>query len=317
MNCQQFKEMMDSYISDELLVETNHDVLHHLENCPSCRGELSAQRNLRSQLRSAVRNSSDAQMNPAFAVNLRNQLRETALQPRWWEFSRGNSFFNTKMLLASAMCLLFVAGFGLFWKNYRNASTENISIAQNQPNTTSEPNFSNANLQPSESPVMLAVQAAWREIGEFAVGDHKDCAVKFNLAEKPISLDEAAKKYGKFNKDLDKAVIEPLREAFPEGSAGEIKLLQAHSCIYGGRRFAHVVLRRGGHLVSVLITDTDLPNDGDEKISNQTNADLQIAGFRHKNYAVFVVSGMTEAENSSVANALMPSVEKHIEKYEA
>ncbi len=47
--------MMDSYLGDELLVETNHEVLRHLENCPACRNELAARRGLLAQMRSAVK----------------------------------------------------------------------------------------------------------------------------------------------------------------------------------------------------------------------------------------------------------------------
>ena len=41
-DCRQIRELMDSYISGELTVESNHDVLRHLERCESCRAELAA-----------------------------------------------------------------------------------------------------------------------------------------------------------------------------------------------------------------------------------------------------------------------------------
>ncbi|HXG85271.1 MAG TPA: type I CRISPR-associated protein Cas7 [Pyrinomonadaceae bacterium] len=81
MRCQEFREMMDSYLSDELLVETNHEVLHHLENCRACRDELAARRALLAQMRSAVKNAPEMQLNSAFAIKLKNDLRETALRP--------------------------------------------------------------------------------------------------------------------------------------------------------------------------------------------------------------------------------------------
>ena len=46
--------MIDSYLSDELLVETNHDVLRHLENCPACRSHLASCRVVRLKARSAL-----------------------------------------------------------------------------------------------------------------------------------------------------------------------------------------------------------------------------------------------------------------------
>src|SRR5262249_56670956 len=53
MDCRNFKEMLDSFLSGELLVETNHSVLRHVELCAACRAELAARRQLRDWLRSA------------------------------------------------------------------------------------------------------------------------------------------------------------------------------------------------------------------------------------------------------------------------
>jgi anti-sigma factor RsiW len=39
-DCRQVRELMDSYISGELTVESNHDVLRHVERCDACRSEL-------------------------------------------------------------------------------------------------------------------------------------------------------------------------------------------------------------------------------------------------------------------------------------
>lgn len=311
MNCQQFKEMMDSYIGDELLVETNHDVLHHLENCSACRRKLSDHRNLRVKLRSAVRNSPEIQINPLFAVRLQRNLRENALHPKWWEiFSKNDSFLNLRTMAAVAACLLVITiSAGIFLK-YRDSSPENIVIAENQSN------ISIPNVQPSESPMVQAVQIAWREITAFAVGDHENCALEFKLKEKPITLEEASQKYGKFNKDLEKAVIAPLQEIFPAKTSGEIKLLEAHSCVFDGRRFAHVVLRRQNHTISILVTDTDLPNENGDIINSQAFNNLNVARFQTKHHAVFVISDMTAPENSTVAQIITTNVQKHVEQFE-
>jgi hypothetical protein len=311
MNCQQFKERLDSYISDELLVETNHDVLHHLENCPACRQELSDRRNLRLKLRSAVKNAPDMQITPVFASQLQGKLRESALRPIWWEtFSKNGSFLNLKTMSAVAACLLVIAvSAGVFLK-YRSSSPENNSIAENQSNV------STPNLQPSESPMVQAVQIAWREITAFAVGDHENCALEFRLKENPITLDEAAKKYGEFNKDLDKAVIEPLHEVFPGRTSNEINLLEAHSCIFEGRRFAHVVLSRQNHIISVLVTDFTPPGEFTDAIVDQPTGNLRTARFNTKHHAVFVVSNLSATENLLIAKTINSNLRQHIEKFE-
>ena len=37
MTCRDVREAADSFLCDELLTETNHDILQHLDTCPSCR----------------------------------------------------------------------------------------------------------------------------------------------------------------------------------------------------------------------------------------------------------------------------------------
>lgn len=53
-SCEKVRGYLDSYLSNELLVETNHEVLRHLESCPQCAAELNARERLRSRLKAAV-----------------------------------------------------------------------------------------------------------------------------------------------------------------------------------------------------------------------------------------------------------------------
>jgi anti-sigma factor RsiW len=316
MHCQELQEMMDSYLGDELLVETNHEVLHHLENCGACRGELAARRELLTRMRSAVRRAPDAQLNQEFAVNLRNNLRETALRPSAWENLKSEVFARSSVFAAtSAACLLFAVMLGAVWI-YHSPSVENAAVNQsNQTEKTIELSRS------PESPSAQAVKIAFREMTDKAVGDHENCAVHFRLTEEPITLDEAAGKYGRFNKDLDKAVVAALEdgevsiENNSDKTADKIKLLEAHSCIFQGRRFAHVVLRRGEKIISVLLTEAgNSSGENDAAISSQTVENLQIANFGAARYAGFVVSDLSVEENQAIARTISPAVRRHIEQ---
>ncbi len=308
--------MMDSYLSDELLVETNHEVLHHLENCPACRNELAARRALLAQMRLAVKGAKDAQLNPAFARRLENHLRETALRPPVWAKLKSEIFANSSVFAATtAACLLFFVAFGAVWF-FRSSPTENASINQQNPtNKTVEVP------RPTDSPVSQAVQIALRETMHAAVGDHKNCAVHFRLTEEPITLTEASKKYGRFNKDLDKTVIASLNAVSAEKVAGKpvgvIEFLEAHSCVFQGRRFAHVILRRGEKIISVLVNDSDSSGESEETISSQTDENLRVAAFGAAHHAVFVVSDLSETDNLRIAEMLVPAVRLHIEKAQA
>ncbi len=52
--CEKVRRYLDSYLDSELLVETNHEVLRHLEGCAACSRELESRAFLKSRLRQAV-----------------------------------------------------------------------------------------------------------------------------------------------------------------------------------------------------------------------------------------------------------------------
>ncbi len=317
MRCQEFREMMDSYLSDELLVETNHEVLHHLENCRACRDELAARRALLARMRSAVKNVPEMQLNSAFAIKLRNDLCETALRPSVWGNLKSGVFANSPVFAsATAACLLFAAMLGVVWFN-RSSPAENAAVVQqNQTNNAAEIS------RPTESPLIQAVQAVWRETTHAAIGDHKNCALQYRLAEEPITLAKAAEKYGRFNKDLDKTVIASLNEVFAEKQTGKtsdkITFYEAHSCVFQGRRFAHVILLYRNRRISVLVTEADFPGaGGKEEIFSEATEGMLTARFRTARHAVFVVSDLTATENVNIAQKLSPAVRRHIEQAES
>jgi hypothetical protein len=314
MRCQEFKEMMDSYLAGELLVETNHEVLRHLENCPACRSELAAQRGLLAQMRTAVKSAPEMQVNPAFTRKLRNDLRENALRSSVWGKLKSGFFVNSLIFAATAACLLVGILFGAIWI-FRLPAPENIIIRQNQREKPAE------NFPPVESNTNQIIQAAWREMTHAAAGDHENCALHYRLKEEPITLEAGARKFGRFNQGLDKAVTAVLREvsaAKISGKAiGKIEFYDAHSCVFNGRRFAHIELKKGNKIISVLVTDSDSFAENDGTTINERAENFQVAGFRTTRHAVFVVSDLAEAENSKIAEMLAPAVRRHIKQTEA
>ena len=53
MQCRDVRELADSFLSEQLLVETNHELLRHLDTCPDCRADMAGRRALRDGLRAA------------------------------------------------------------------------------------------------------------------------------------------------------------------------------------------------------------------------------------------------------------------------
>jgi predicted anti-sigma-YlaC factor YlaD len=53
-NCLRIRVLLDSYLNNELLVETTHDLLRHLESCSDCARELEQRECLKAIIKKAV-----------------------------------------------------------------------------------------------------------------------------------------------------------------------------------------------------------------------------------------------------------------------
>src|SRR5262249_16349150 len=106
-----------------------------------------------------------------------------------------------------------------------------------------------------------------------------------------------------------------------------VQLVEAHSCVFKGRRFAHLVLKYRGSLLSVLVTD--LPGGGEARSDRSSPLqepdsivcsqieDYNVSFFQTARPAVFVVSTLPEGDNLAVTRALAPGIFTHISNSEA
>jgi hypothetical protein len=208
MQCRDVRELADSFLSEQLLVETNHELLRHLETCPDCRIDIAGRRAMRDRLRSAFSRAENLRPRPEFTAELLATLRPSepeiqisrrSLLQSWWALAAG---------------LVLAAGGGLFVRH-------------------------------SSSRSRLATLA------RDAAGDHQNCAVKFNLAERAIRLEDAGRRYG--------APYAALATFEPPAADGPLEILERHACVYQGRRFGHVVFHYCGALTSLLVTEGTPP----------------------------------------------------------
>jgi hypothetical protein len=315
MQCRDFREVADSYLSDELLVETNHDMITHLEACAECRRELAARREVRTTLHASFSNAEELQIRDQFADRLRRELRDTATSQPTSLLSRRRAW------IVIAACLLVAAMFVLIAVRQRPQAPAQIATGEHHgPNVEQ--------MQPTDTqprPAATAVDAdmVLAKMSEFAAGDHRDCAIGHRLPDKPIALEDAGHKYDPVYLDLAQAVLSH-RDEFTEA----IELVMAHACVFKGHWFGHIVVRYRGRLVSLLVTKMEdqrgnelagkrLPKDPEAQvIACSTAAGYRISCFRTVSHAVFVVSDLEEADNLALAREMAPSVYEHITRAE-
>jgi anti-sigma factor RsiW len=147
-----------------------------------------------------------------------------------------------------------------------------------------------------------------------AVGDHRNCAVRFNLTEQPIPLAQAASTY-----DATYRVLETAPANTIATKDGDITVVERHSCLFEGRRFAHVVMRYHGELVSLLMINeaggplTRLPAlhaPGGDPLPATDG--YNIIYSRSAGHALFFVTEGSAAALHDVADAVTPDLRRQL-----
>ena len=263
MDCRTVRELADSFLSEQLLVETNHEVLRHVETCAACRAELAARSAIRERLRGAFANAAELTSRPEFAAELAARLRQRSgpagampaqeisrrsLLRSWWTAAAG-------VLLAAGGTMVGV----------RQARSRSQLAA-------------------------LAVTAA---------GDHQNCAITFNLAERPIPLEEASRRYGMPYGQMASFDVPALTPA--------AEVLERHSCIYGDHRFAHVVFRYRGAVTSLLVTRGAGPSQ--PRIEGKGGSPA-VASLPAGDFVAFVVADLPADDVLQVARTIAAPLER-------
>lgn len=262
MQCREVRDLADSFLSEQLLVETNHEVLRHLEGCPACRAELASHRELRTATRRAFVHDESLRLSDEFRDRAVRLLQRTAPGKTPRRIVRRRWVIG----LTVAAVLVIAAGVGQF---LRTRGTELIA--------------------------------------RDAVGDHQNCAVQFRLAERPISLEEAAARYDPSFRLLQDTPSEDWNTPL-----GPLHVVDRHSCVFQGRRFAHIVLQSQGQVVSLLVTGND--GQATESINGTdrtprlaglaSNDGFEVVSFEIPGHIVFVVGSLGQQQLRQVAQSL-------------
>jgi len=128
-----------------------------------------------------------------------------------------------------------------------------------------------------------------------AVGDHVACALKMNLPEMGISLEEAANRYGPSFR-----AMEHLPAADVSTALGVAHVVDRHSCVYQGRRFGHVILSYRGSTVSLMVTPAD---EGAAARSIRVDG-MNVMTLRAGRQAMFIAGDLPMSELAVLADAI-------------
>lgn len=261
--CQQTRDLMDSYLAGELLVETNHEILRHLGGCADCTGELERRRRARTLLKEALASDVDAG-----ALHGRIHAAIAGDRP-WYRFARRGA-------VAAALVAAIILAYGRFGG-------------------------------------LLQAAPTYRDV----VVDHIECALTFP-ATATYDAASARRRLKPPFADLPGAL--PARQ-------GDYQLVDAHTCPYKGRRYAHLVYRDAAHVVSLFAdpgAGAPLPSS-DLLVPGSVSAPMilgaryrgyEVAALATRSHQVLVVSDLARDGNLRVARDLFPAIVTFVEQLE-
>jgi hypothetical protein len=168
LDCQHVREVMDSYLSEELSVESNHGVLRHVSQCRDCAAELRRRRQLRSLLLETLDVAVDAD---------RARTRITHAMDRelrsWVRVARLGAVAAT---LVAAVAAVYWASGRVDAAAYDDSAGDHIACALTYPDGTSYDELRAA--QNLESPFEHIVDAVGLSHGAYRVIDAHMCPYK-------------------------------------------------------------------------------------------------------------------------------------------
>lgn len=287
-SCRKMRSYLDFYLNNELLVESNHEVLMHLQSCLNCSAELESLARINRLLKKAVQHErASGALQERIQREIRRSRPDIMTPPAWTQFA-----------LAATVAFVLLAA---------------IWVAIQLRRSTD-----GAMQQPEQARAQLAQERPMNVL-EVGLDEHAYCALHWRFSKALPTLDQVAKKMGPESAELARLV----KEMMPEG----YQLAEAHRCRHNGREFIHFILKNGPSIISFIITgkigDDSLPTGAAAdwqvagvSIYSARERDQEVAGFATARHLVFVVSGLDKKDNMQIASNLAPSVHDFVARLE-
>jgi anti-sigma factor (TIGR02949 family) len=282
--CEKARRYLDSYISNELLVETNHEMLRHLDGCPACTAEADARTRLRARLKTAVEAQS---VPPELQARVRESIRARASR-RW---------------------------LGAGWTGWALASAAGLAVAMGVWTTLPlKLPLPSTDDRPAQNVYIQKVSERVAAVLKVGLGDHIHCAVFRKYPRNPPGAEQMEKDLGPEYKGL----MQVVKAAVP----ANYRLVMAHQCSYARRKYVHLTLQNGQNLISLVIARKDegetmrglraAASPSGIPVYQSPAERYEVAGFETDRYLAFVVSDLSAGKNLQVAVELARGVREFL-----
>jgi len=284
--CERIRAYFDSYLDNELLVETNHEVLRHLSVCPACTKLLED----RARLKRSVKRVVEQETAPAVLL----ESIQSGIRGRRFPFN-----LNLRQWAMAAAAIVILAAGGV------------ISIRTGSlfaPVTAGRDSFQ-----------LLSAQA--QQLMRVGLVDHIHCAILIGKWKEFLSFEHMKQESGHAALGPEFIGLVPL---VSEKVGPDLHVVQGHRCVTNGREYVHIILTGGkGTIVSLVITEkngetfsrTDIAATLQESgvpVYGATEGRLEIAAFETNRYLAYVVSNLDRQGNLEVASSLAHPVYEYL-----
>jgi anti-sigma factor (TIGR02949 family) len=282
--CKRVTTYLDSYLSNELLVETNHEVLKHLESCDNCARALDDRARVRAQLKRIV-------LSQQAPEGLRDRIRTDVRGKH-----RASPFVSTSWIMAAAAIVVLAMGLGIFLQS-RNA-----------------PSGSELSLDAEVAPGDFAGQ-----ILKIGFDGHVSCAVDHGMANKRFTPEQMSEELGPQYAGLVGLVKTRMPQNYDVVIGHRCQYQNREFLHLILRRKEEVVslivTRKSGETFpaggSAAVKAAGVP------IYESSWHGLQVVGLETRDYLVFLVSNDSLSGHEQTVASLMPAVSDFLKRAEA
>jgi hypothetical protein len=284
-NCERVRRYLDSYISNELLVESNLEVLRHIEQCRACSQELETRLRVRASLQAAVRREG---MPASLEQKIRNEIRERS-PVRVWPFD-----LSLRWMSAVAALLLISTAIWVVLRSRRELS----------------PQEQNAYVGRISSHLSTILQVGLR--------DHVHCAVFRKYPKDPPAFAEMAGDLGPQYAGLVPLVKARVPDEYRVILAHRCTVQgrnYVHLVLRGPSSLLSLIITKKNpgesfpaSQLEPVLQATGVP------VYRAGASQFQLAAFESRAYLAFVISDLHEKSNLQMAAALAPSVDQFLDQ---
>jgi anti-sigma factor RsiW len=282
-NCERIRRYLDSYISNELLVESNLEVLRHVEQCSACSQELETRVRIRASLQAAARRED---LPPGLEQKIRREIRERSPM-RLWPFD-----LSLRWMSAVTTLLLISTAIWFVWRNRRELSPQ------------------------QQEAYVGRISSRLSTIFQVGLRDHVHCAVFRKYPKDPPAFAEMARDLGPQYAGLVPLVKARVPDEFRVILAHHCSVQgrnYAHLVLRGPSSLLSLIITkknpgesfRAAQLAPVLEA-AGMP------VYHAGAGQFHIAAFETQADLAFIISDLPEDRNMQLAAALAPPVEQFL-----